>query len=164
MKTIASPGNYIEELQKENAELQMNRRNIETISDLAEAIWICGFPSVYISSTKSDFTVTIEGNKRQSTTTGPFLDETLEEVFRDWPQFRNVALPISNMIRVNVVVLIEGETVAEVDCADYDEYKKLPVAIKINDKVLGKSGWSSDKNFACYKENILLGQILDIKA
>lgn len=74
------------------------------------------------------------------------------------------AVAITNLIRVNILVVIDGEAIAEVDCADYDAYRKLPDAIQVQGYIVGKSGWSSDRNFACYKENILLGQIVDVRA
>lgn len=54
--------------------------------------------------------------------------------------------------------IIEGELIALVDCSDYDGYKSLPDSIKFQDKVLGKTGWSSDHNYACYKECVLMAE------
>lgn len=73
------------------------------------------------------------------------------------------ALAIRSMIRVQALMVVEGETVAEVDCADYDAFKNLPDAIKVEGKLLGKTGWSSDRHYACYKERVMLGQIVDVK-
>jgi hypothetical protein len=70
---------------------------------------------------------------------------------------------ITTMIRVECLQIIEGDIVAEVSCNDYDEYKALPQAIEVKQTVLGKTGWSSDKGYACYKSNVLLGQIIDCR-
>lgn len=64
------------------------------------------------------------------------------------------------MVRINFLQKIEGETVAEVSCRDYDEFVALPDAIEVEGNILGKTGWSSDRNYACYKSGVLLGKKL----
>lgn len=61
---------------------------------------------------------------------------------------------------IQKIATIDGELVAEVICRDYDEYTQLPEAIKISGRILGKTGWSSDTGYACYKSGVLLGEIL----
>jgi len=68
-----------------------------------------------------------------------------------------IAHPL-NLIRVQYMQLIDNKHVAVVDCNDYDDFRKLPDAIEINGKILGKTGWSSDRHYACYKENVMLGK------
>jgi len=81
--------------------------------------------------------------------------------------FRNnppTAKVLPGFLRLNSTQVIEGEFVAETNCADYDAWRALPVAIEVQGKVLGKAGWNSDTGIACYKEKVLLGRLVDIKA
>jgi hypothetical protein len=68
---------------------------------------------------------------------------------------------INNMIVIQNLCIIEGEMVCIVNCSDFDHYKKLPEAIQVKDKILGKAGWSSDSNYCCYKSNVVLGRFVD---
>jgi hypothetical protein len=72
------------------------------------------------------------------------------------------AKPITNMVVVRAIRVLDAEFIAEVDCNDFDEYKSLPSVIEVQGKYLGKTGWSSDRNYACYKENVSLGIKIDI--
>jgi hypothetical protein len=75
-----------------------------------------------------------------------------------------LAKVLPGFLKLNMVEIIEGEFVAETDCQDYDEFRSLPAAIEVQGKILGKTGWSSDRNYACYKEKVLLGRLVDVKA
>jgi hypothetical protein len=61
-------------------------------------------------------------------------------------------------LRLHYIVLLEGEYVAEVDCSGFDDFKALPSAIEYDGKVLGKTGWNSDSNRACYKSGVPLAK------
>lgn len=67
-------------------------------------------------------------------------------------------------LKLTATHIIEGEFVAETDCHDYDEFRSLPAVIEVEGKLLGKTGWSSDRNYACYKQGVTLGRMVDIKA
>lgn len=54
--------------------------------------------------------------------------------------------------------VIEGEVVCTVFCADYDDYKLLPAAIEVGGQILGRTGWNSDLQYACYKSNTRLAK------
>jgi len=71
---------------------------------------------------------------------------------------------LPGFLKLDILHSIEGEFVAETTCHDYDEYRSLPMVIEVQGKILGKTGWSSDRNYACYKERVLLGRMIDIKA
>lgn len=71
---------------------------------------------------------------------------------------------LPGFLKLNALHVIEGEFIAETNCADYSAYRSLPVAIEVQGKVLGKTGWNSDTGIACYKEKVLLGRLVDIKA
>lgn len=52
--------------------------------------------------------------------------------------------------------VLDGEMVIEVSCSDFDNYKSLPDALLYKGIVCGKTGWSSDSNLCCYKQNAKL--------
>ncbi len=47
--------------------------------------------------------------------------------------------------------VIDGEVVIETTCRDYDHYKSLPDVVSFEGTVCGKTGWNSDREYACYK-------------
>lgn len=47
----------------------------------------------------------------------------------------------------------EGVYFAEVDCHDYDDFRNLPQVIEVNETLLGKSAWNSDRNVAYYRSD-----------
>lgn len=51
---------------------------------------------------------------------------------------------------------IDGVSGVIVDCSDFDSFKILPAALSFQDKVLGKTGWNSDKCEAYYQSNALI--------
>lgn len=80
----------------------------------------------------------------------------------------SLAKVLPGFLKLNTVQVIEAEFVAETDCADYEAFCSLPAAIEIPGTVhkiiLGKTGWSSDRGIACYKEGVTLGKMVDLKA
>ena len=52
----------------------------------------------------------------------------------------------------------QGVTYICVDCANFDEFKSLPGALLVNDKIVGKSAWDSDKGLAFFRSDIRLGK------
>lgn len=71
---------------------------------------------------------------------------------------------LPGFLKINTFEIIEGEFIAETDCADFDQYKSLPMVIEVQGKILGKTGWNSDRGYAAYKERVLLGRMIDLKA
>lgn len=63
------------------------------------------------------------------------------------------------MVKIEVLQKIDSEMVAEVACRDYTVFCALPDALEIDGLIFGKTGWSSDRNYACYKTNVLLGLV-----
>jgi hypothetical protein len=63
-------------------------------------------------------------------------------------------------ISVKASMVLEGQLVVEVDCEDYDYYRSLPAAITFDGKLLGKTGWNSDRNYACYKQGVMLAKVV----
>lgn len=71
----------------------------------------------------------------------------------------------NNVLRCETgyLLVIQGgyigeELYCEVQCDDYDHWRRLPAAVSFQDQLLGKSGWNSDRQRAYYKVNILLAQ------
>lgn len=64
------------------------------------------------------------------------------------------------MVKINFLTIIEGQVVATVDCDGYDTFAALPDAIEVEGKILGKTGWSSDLHYACYKSGVILGKVI----
>lgn len=91
-----------------------------------------------------------------------------DEQYHEWDRSPESPAPLAKVLpgflKLNSTNYIEGEFVAETDCEDYEAFKALPSAIEVNGKVLGKSGWSSDRHYACYSERVKLGRMVDLKA
>ena len=64
----------------------------------------------------------------------------------------------SEYIRIHYCVCLDGEYVAEVDCHDFKHFQSLPSAIEYDGRLLGKTGWNSDSNRACYKSGAMLAK------
>ena len=47
--------------------------------------------------------------------------------------------------------LIQGQYVLETACLDFEEYKALPQVVDFAGAICSKTGWSSDRMYACYK-------------
>ena len=62
-----------------------------------------------------------------------------------------LAHTISDAIQITASYILEGETVLETDCYDYDHYRSLPAVVRYDGIICSKTGWSSDRNYACYK-------------
>lgn len=64
------------------------------------------------------------------------------------------AKTITDAIVVSASHIIEGETVLETSCSDFEQFCSLPAVVAFEGRVCGKSGWSSDTNRACYKSSM----------
>ncbi len=51
---------------------------------------------------------------------------------------------------------LDGQLVLETTCRDYDHYRTLPDVVTYKGVECTKTGWSSDRNYACYKEGGLV--------
>ena len=51
-----------------------------------------------------------------------------------------------------------GVHVVSVRCADYDVFVGLPRAIEFEGRLLGLTGWNSDRHLAYYKSNVVLAR------
>ena len=63
---------------------------------------------------------------------------------------------IPDAISLAGAYIVEGETILETICRDFDHFCKLPSALLFEGKVCAKTGWSSDTYRACYKSNVRL--------
>jgi hypothetical protein len=53
---------------------------------------------------------------------------------------------------------VDGTTVLETSCPDYDHYRALPQVVEYEGVRCGKTGWNSDRGYACYQSNALMAQ------
>ena len=63
---------------------------------------------------------------------------------------------VKDAIVITCVHRMDGQLVLEMECADFDAYKALPAVVSYDGVVCGKTGWSSDRNYACYKSGVPL--------
>jgi hypothetical protein len=63
------------------------------------------------------------------------------------------ASTVRDAITLTAIHKIDGETVLETSCQDFEEYKRLPQVVSYQGIVCGLTGWNSDKNYACYKSS-----------
>lgn len=62
------------------------------------------------------------------------------------------ARPIPDALLITSEHILEGKMVLETPCQDFDHYKRLPDVVSYHGRVCGKTGWNSDRNYACYKQ------------
>ena len=58
---------------------------------------------------------------------------------------------VQEAIVITNAQIVEGETVLETACRDFDQFLSLPQVVEFEGRVCGKTGWSSDRNYACYR-------------
>lgn len=68
-------------------------------------------------------------------------------------------------LSINYSATIEGVHCVAVNCDGYDTYKHLPAAVRFEEptgvyRLLGKTGWNSDKNEAYYQSNAMLAKVV----
>lgn len=63
---------------------------------------------------------------------------------------------VKDAINITIAVKLEGKLVLETECKDFNSYCALPAAVSFEGVVCAKTGWSSDRGYACYKEGGLL--------
>ena len=61
------------------------------------------------------------------------------------------AIAVPKAIVIQVATWYDGELVLETVCRDYDHYRTLPDVVTYQGMECGKTGWSSDSHYACYK-------------
>lgn len=70
----------------------------------------------------------------------------------------------TGFIVLDAVHEVAGDVVAETECADYDSYSRLPQVVRYPGRrgpvLLGKTGWSSDTNRACYKSGVVVAEVV----
>ena len=69
-----------------------------------------------------------------------------------------VAHEIPTAITLTAVHRLDGELVLETNCRDYEHYTSLPEVVAYEGTLCGKTGWSSDKNYACYKSGVKIAR------
>jgi hypothetical protein len=65
------------------------------------------------------------------------------------------AIARHDMVVVKNVHTMEGITYAEMDISGFEGYVHAPQVIEIDKKLLGKSGWNSDRNICYYMDKFV---------
>lgn len=61
------------------------------------------------------------------------------------------ALEVPQAIVLTTVAYVDFDLVLETNCRDYDHYTTLPEVVNYQGVECGKTGWNSDRHYACYK-------------
>lgn len=69
-----------------------------------------------------------------------------------------VAIEVPRAIVIQAATWYDGELVLETVCRDYDHYKSLPDVVVYEGTECGKTGWSSDSHYACYKSGAAIAK------
>ena len=68
------------------------------------------------------------------------------------------ATEVKRAIVIQVAQWYDGELVLETLCRDFDHYKSLPDVVIYEGTECGKTGWSSDRDYACYKSGAAIAK------
>jgi hypothetical protein len=63
---------------------------------------------------------------------------------------------VQDAIVITATYVLGGETILETNCQDYDHFASLPQVVSYNGVECGKTGWSSDRGYACYKSGAVM--------
>jgi hypothetical protein len=58
---------------------------------------------------------------------------------------------VKDALTAHIVGVQDGVHYAVVDCRNYIDYMRLPSVVSYNGRMMGKTGWNSDKNVAYYQ-------------
>ena len=64
------------------------------------------------------------------------------------------AYAVPNAIVITCVHRLDSQLVLETACEDYEAYKALPQVVVYDSVECAKTGWSSDRCYACYKSGV----------
>jgi hypothetical protein len=65
-----------------------------------------------------------------------------------------VARTVPGAINLTGAYIIEGQTVLETTCRDFEHFCSLPAVVRFENRICVKTGWSSDTYRACYKSDV----------
>lgn len=68
------------------------------------------------------------------------------------------AIEVPRAIVIQAALHLDGQLVLETTCRDYDHYKSLPEVVIYEGTECGKTGWSSDREYACYKSGAAIAK------
>lgn len=66
------------------------------------------------------------------------------------------AIAVPNAITIQSSVWLEGQLILLTGCRDYDQFASLPDVVVYEGTECGKTGWSSDSHYACYKSGVAI--------
>jgi hypothetical protein len=61
------------------------------------------------------------------------------------------AIEVPKALVIQAAMWNQGHLVLEVHCHDYVCYRALPEVVVYQGVTCGKTGWSSDRHYACYQ-------------
>ncbi len=71
----------------------------------------------------------------------------------------NAATPVAAIV-LHAVHKIDGDIVLETACETQETYNKLPQVVSCCGIVCGKTGWNSDRGYACYKSTAAIAHTI----
>jgi hypothetical protein len=72
----------------------------------------------------------------------------------------NQAKCCSEYINVEFACTIEGDSIIEVRCPNYETFSGLPSVLEFEGRLHGRTGWNSDRGLACYKTSAPIAKIV----
>lgn len=66
----------------------------------------------------------------------------------------------NDWVSVVAASVCEGVHFAMVACADYEAYCALPQVISFEGRLLGRTGWNSDKGVAYFRSDAKMGRVI----
>ncbi len=69
-----------------------------------------------------------------------------------------VAIELPRAIVIQTAQWYGEELILETVCRDFDHYKSLPDVVVYEGIECGKTGWSSDSHYACYKSGAAIAK------
>ena len=80
--------------------------------------------------------------------------------YKESGETKRLSAQTVSAITITAVHKLNGETVLETTCNDYEEYQKLPQVVSYEGIICGKTGWSSDRNYACYRSSAKIAKVV----
>ena len=100
--------------------------------------------------------------KRFSRRTGLIRRTKLERryfVRRNVTDHCQLAIEVPGAIVIQIAEWHSNELILETYCRDYEHYTQLPDVVVYQNVECGKTGWSSDRQYACYKSGVAIAHV-----
>lgn len=70
------------------------------------------------------------------------------------------ATRVTDKIQIIRVDEMPGETCILTECHDYETYAALPSLVEYQGRLFGKTGWTSDYGYACFKTGVRVARVI----